>query len=243
MTRFNLDHSKRLGSLLDFATISLGKLRPDYSVERGPRPEGTSWKEWDASQPKKMDYPSLWLSDRDQSLAMPTKGTALIKYRVKRHSVTNETENGKVKRRESADIEIQSIDPNVSGRAKKVNFSFGGGAISGGPGAGLTAAEKRRKKEKLKESGGAIRKIGHLVGLSAPVRKPFKIDLEAVMNRVSFESVNRNRNSGGQFSPGQEAPSADVYTAAIGKKKPEPGQGKVKPGALTDALPALGGGQ
>lgn len=75
---------------------------------------------------QKKYYPSLYISDRADDLDLPMTGTATIKYKL-RSKTTRQDEEGKKKH--SAEIEVQSIDPDVEEEkpikdgAKQLKFS------------------------------------------------------------------------------------------------------------------------
>ncbi|EIQ01052.1 hypothetical protein OpiT1DRAFT_05616 [Opitutaceae bacterium TAV1] len=97
ITRLKAD----LKTIVDFAKMDLGEPRDDSSCGAGlapasPRPRGP----W---------YPTLYIH-RKEKIDLPRKGKAVIEYRLRDHTVRTD-EDGKTT--ESADIEIQSIDPVV----------------------------------------------------------------------------------------------------------------------------------
>lgn len=95
------NHSKKemgardeLGAIINLKAVDLGYSYGDCGLT--------------APSQSKKSYPSLYISDRDSDIDLPLTGTATVKYKLRSKTIRQDEEG---KKRHSADIEIQSIDP------------------------------------------------------------------------------------------------------------------------------------
>lgn len=103
-----------LASIINLKAIDLGRSYPDYPCGAYP----------DSGKESKKDYPSLYISDRDDELNLPLEGEARVKYKLRSKEMRQDHEG---KKRHSASIEIHSIDPikettKPKGGAKRINI-------------------------------------------------------------------------------------------------------------------------
>lgn len=98
-----LSARERLNEIIELKAYDLGETYPSYGC--GPS---------DCNVAAKKSYPTLYVSGRETDIDLPLSGEAKIKYRLRSKTIRQD-EDGK--KRHSADIEIQSIEP-VEGKKK-----------------------------------------------------------------------------------------------------------------------------
>lgn len=187
--------------LIQLKAIDLGQSYPNYPVGYG----------CDAGKESRKSYPTLYVGDRDTDIDLPLTGTATVKYKLRSKTIRQDEEG---KKRHSADIEIQSIDPveetkALPGTAKPLKMSaresldvirFARGdqagkvlsAIGIRAGASRNGAEAGKMLSKL---GTSYASIQHPAAFRGATRKSFKDSISRVAgSKGAYEDQSRHRD-------------------------------------------------